>query len=412
LARAFSGLKVRYKLMILHNLFFLILAVTAWFSLIPLLEREAARSLERELSLAREAGRPAGEIRDYYEAFTRKAEITLFLVLAGIYALGVLLLELFVMPVYIYRPLRQLLEADEASRRGDTERELISEELIQGDELGQLMASRNATLRKLRQHEQDLQNALAQLEQTANDLRRKNYLLETAKRNIADQDRLASLGLLSASVAHELNTPLAVLRGSIEKLLETVDDAAAQERLERMLRVTQRLQRLSEGLLDFARVRKQEMEPVAVRPLLEEAWSLVAIDEKAATVRFTNETEESDWVRGNSDRLMQLFVNLLRNALYAVPRGGQIRVSSRREADFVTVSVEDDGPGIPPGVLPEIFEAFVTTRLDARGTGLGLTVAEGIAHQHGGSIVAANRPEGGACLEVRLPAAQPEAARR
>jgi signal transduction histidine kinase len=117
-------------------------------------------------------------------------------------------------------------------------------------------------------------------------------------------------------------------------------------------------------------------------------------------------------VRGNSDRLMQLFVNLLRNALYAVPRGGQIRVSSRREADFVTVSVEDDGPGIPPGVLPEIFEAFVTTRLDARGTGLGLTVAEGIAHQHGGSIVAANRPEGGACLEVRLPAAQPEAARR
>jgi signal transduction histidine kinase len=412
LGRAFSGLKVRYKLMILHNLFFLVLAVAAWFSLIPLVEREAARALERELSLAREANRPVGDIRDYYEAFTRKAEITLFLVLGGIYVLGVLLLELFVMPVYIYRPLRQLLEADEASRRGDTERELISEELIQGDELGQLMASRNATLRKLRQHEQDLRNALAQLEQVANDLRRKNYLLETAKRNIADQDRLASLGLLSASVAHELNTPLAVLRGSIEKLLETVEDAAAQERLERMLRVTQRLQRLSEGLLDFARVRKQEMEPVALAPLVEEAWTLVAIDEKAASVRFTNETGEGDWVRGNSDRLMQLFVNLLRNALYAVPSGGRIRVSSRREGDFVTVSVEDDGPGIPPDVLPEIFEAFVTTRLDARGTGLGLTVAEGIAHQHGGSITAANRPEGGACLEVRLPAAQPEAARR
>ncbi len=412
LERAFSGLKVRYKLMILHNLFFLVLAVAAWFSLIPLLEREAARSLERELSLARELGRPAGEIRDYYEAFTKKAEITLFLVLAGFYALGVLLLELFVMPVYIYRPLRQLLEADEASRRGETERELISEELIQGDELGQLMASRNATLRKLRRHEQHLRNALAQLEQVANDLRRKNYLLETAKRNIADQDRLASLGLLSASVAHELNTPLAVLRGSIEKLLETVEDAGAQERLERMLRVTQRLQKLSEALLDFARVRKQDMEPVALGPLVQEAWSLVAIDEKAASVRFSNETAEGDWVRGNSDRLMQLFVNLLRNALAAVSVGGRIRVSSRREADFVTVSVEDDGPGIPPDVLPEIFEAFVTTRLDARGTGLGLTVAEGIAHQHGGSITAANRAEGGACLEVRLPAAQPEAARR
>jgi len=139
---------------------------------------------------------------------------------------------------------------------------------------------------------------------------------------------------------------------------------------------------------------------------------LVAIDEKAASVRFTNETGEVDCVRGNSDRLMQLFVNLLRNALYAVPGGGRIRVSSRREGDFVAVGVEDDGAGIPPDVWPEIFEAFVTTRLDARGTGLGLTVAEGIAHQHGGSITAANRPEGGACLEVRLPAAQPEAARR
>ena len=412
LGRAFGGLKVRYKLMILHNLFFLVLAAAAWFSLIPLVEREAASAMEREASLAREVNRPDTEIRAYYDAFTRRAELTLFLVLGGIYVLGVLLLELFVMPVYIYRPLRQLLEADEASRRGDTERELIGENLIQGDELGQLMASRNATLRKLRQHEQDLEKALVQLEQVANDLRRKNYLLETAKRNIADQDRLASLGLLSASVAHELNTPLAVLRGSIEKLIETVENGTTHERLARMLRVTQRLQKLSESLLDFARVRKQDMETVALPPLIQEAWSLVAIDEKAASVRFVNETAEADRVLGNSDRLMQLFVNVLRNALHAVQPGGRIQVRSRREAAAVMVSVEDDGPGIPPDVLPEIFEAFVTTRLDARGTGLGLTVAEGIAHQHDGSITAANRPEGGACLEVRLPAARQEAARR
>ena len=80
---------------------------------------------------------------------------------------------------------------------------------------------------------------------------------------------------------------------------------------------------------------------------------------------------------------------------------------------MVAVRVEDDGPGIPADVLPNIFEAFVTTRLDSRGTGLGLTVAEGIAHQHGGLIIASNRPQGGACLEVRLPAAgeqQPDTA--
>jgi signal transduction histidine kinase len=73
----------------------------------------------------------------------------------------------------------------------------------------------------------------------------------------------------------------------------------------------------------------------------------------------------------------------------------------------VRIRVEDNGPGIAPEVLPEIFEAFVTTRLDARGTGLGLTVAEGIVHQHGGSIAASNCPAGGARLEVVLPAAPP-----
>jgi signal transduction histidine kinase len=114
-------------------------------------------------------------------------------------------------------------------------------------------------------------------------------------------------------------------------------------------------------------------------------------------------------VIGNPDRLMQVFVNLLRNALYAIPASGKIEVKTRRIARntqrWISITVEDNGPGIPSEVLPEIFEAFVSTRLDARGTGLGLTVAEGIVHQHGGSIAAANRPAGGACLEVTLPAA-------
>ena len=113
-------------------------------------------------------------------------------------------------------------------------------------------------------------------------------------------------------------------------------------------------------------------------------------------------------VTGNSDRLVQVFVNLLRNALYAIPPSGNIAVHSRRlnrnAQPWISIAVEDNGPGIPPDVLPDIFEAFVSTRLDAKGTGLGLTVAEGIVHQHGGTIAASNRAEGGACLEVTLPA--------
>jgi signal transduction histidine kinase len=214
---------------------------------------------------------------------------------------------------------------------------------------------------------------------------------------------------LSTSVAHELNTPLAVLQGSIEKLQETTKDSQTLERLARMLRVTQRLRKISEGLVDFARVRKQETEAIPLRPIIDESWNLVAIDEKATAVSFSNQVRDGEIVLGNADRLVQVFVNLLRNALLAVSCGGEIRIESkhlqRGGNGWVCCTVLDNGPGIPPNILPNLFEAFVTTRLDARGTGLGLTVAEGIITQHGGTISASNRPSGGACLEVTLPAA-------
>ncbi|MBK5291765.1 MAG: hypothetical protein JJE04_08840 [Acidobacteriia bacterium] len=396
----FGDLKVRLKLIVLHNLFFLVLTCAVYFTLIP-----------------------------FFDERLGEARLLLFAVLGIIYLLAVGALEWIIMPRYVYRPLRLMLHADAAARQGDRARELIDETQIPGDEIGQIMRSRNETLALLRHHEAELK-ALNQ------DLQRKNLLLETAKRNIADQDRLASLGMLSASVAHELNTPLAVLHGSIEKLIETVTDHTSQDRLARMLRVTERLRRMGASLVDFARVRRPGSEMVHLHSLIEESWSLVAIDEKAARVHFNNLTGSQVSFVGSPDRLIQLFVNLLRNALLAVQSGGTITVScrsdppeehaqdgvARRESEpriplgfggrasalcapsWIYVLVDDDGPGIPAHVLPDIFEAFVTTRLDARGTGLGLTVAEGIAHQHGGSISAANRPGGGARLEVRLPA--------
>lgn len=357
-AKAFGDLKVRLKLMVLHNLFFGILVLGVYFALYPYLPDQAKTNL--------------------------------FIVLGGIYILAVLALETTIMPLYVYRPLRVMLAADQATQRGDRAHELIHEHLISSDEIGQIMRSRNATIIDLRQREEELEEALRRLEA---------------------QDRLVSLGLLSASVAHELNTPLAVLQGSIEKLTETTQDPATLERLARMLRVTQRIRTISEGLVDFSRVRKQRMEPVPLRALIDEAWTLVALDEKAARADFVNHVGPHDVVTGNSDRLIQVFVNLLRNALYAIRPSGKVAVNSRplhRNAQsWISVTVEDDGPGIPPDVLPDIFEAFVSSRLDAKGTGLGLAVAEGIVNQHGGVITAANRSEGGACLEVTLPAHSP-----
>jgi signal transduction histidine kinase len=355
----FSDLNVRRKLILLHNLFFVILSILVYAAVVPLVESVAP---------------------DHAAA----AKWALGFVLAVIYILAVLALELLILPRYVYRPIQTMLAADQASQLGDHENEFVQESSIPGDELGRIMRSRNETIRQLRHHEAELLQ--------------KNEMLER-------QDRLASLGLLSASVAHELNTPLAVLQGSIEKLQETVEDPQAQERLSRMLRVTERLLRISESLVDFARVRKEAVGPVTVRTAVDEAWSLVAIDERAAGAHFENRIAEQVAVTGNADRLVQVFVNLLRNAVNAIPTGGHVTVEARSLGSMVSITVEDDGPGIPPEVLPNIFEAFVTARLDARGTGLGLTIAQGIINQHGGMILAGNRPTGGARLEVRLPAA-------
>lgn len=460
LVRLFGDLKIRPKLIVLHNTFFLILACSVYFSLIPIFEELVTGAELRENSLlvqifsddrplpmlegseiyefregsAAELQIPAEVLRwlnanpglvwkdkrvseylfrkspvsglfrrarlpdRFYDAFVYRAKITLFLVLGAIYALAVLTLELLVMPHYVYRPIRVLMRADQATQEEDRAREMVPEEEILEDEIGQIMRSRNATVQQLRRHED-------QLAETAEALRAKNEMLQAAKKTLEDQDRLASIGMLSASVAHEMNTPLTVLHGSVEKLLETARDTNTRDRLARILRVTQRLRGISESLVDFARARKQVVEPVPLRPVIEEAWSLLAIDDKASAIEFSNRVDAGHVVTGNTDRLVQVFVNLLRNALNAVSAGGHITVESQRTNGDIRISVDDDGPGIPADVLPEIFDAFVTTRLDSKGTGLGLTVSEGIVRQHGGSITASNRPAGGARLEVRLPAA-------
>jgi signal transduction histidine kinase len=383
----FGNLRVRPKLMVLHNLFFLVLTCAAYFSLIPLFEKLVADARAREVSLLQQVPHSTKDIKLSQESYNNtimRAKLTLFLVLGSIYILAVLLLESAIMPLYVYRPLRRMLEADAATQAGDRDREMIPSEEILADEIGQIMGSRNETVAALRRQEDELAAALQRLE---------------------EQDRLVSLGLLSASVAHELNTPLAVLNGSIEKLIETTSDAHTLERLERMQRVAQRLQRISESLVDFSKVRSTKMEPIAIHPLIDEAWGLVAIDEKSARVEFVNSVGSEDRAIGNADRLIQVFVNLLRNALNAIESAsGRIEVRSQSKNRRMLITIEDNGHGISTEILPDIFDAFVSTRLDARGTGLGLTVAHGIVAQHGGTISASNRPEGGARLEVSLPA--------
>lgn len=354
-------------------------------------------------------------------AAVMRVYILLTAAMLGVYLLIALTLEVFVLPRQVYGPIGRMLDADAAVQAGDRERELIAESRMPRDELGEIMRSRNDSITKLRRQEKALNHALDQLEIVAMELKRKNHLLETARRNLADQDRLASLGMMSAGIAHELNTPLAVLKGQVERIAEEPGRPVSAEHAGLMLRVVGRLERLSESLLDFARVRPPMREACPIRALVEEAWTLVRLDREARDVRLENRAPESCVALGDPTRLSQVFVNLLRNAVDAAgdAEGGGVVTVEAEEGDregrrWVSVTICDNGPGIDPEVLPRLFEPFTSTRLDSRGTGLGLAVSEGIIREHGGVILARNGapsqgrgagPGGrvGAVFEIMLP---------
>ena len=339
-------------------------------------------------------------------AIVGKLYLILMVALIGTYAVIALVIEVFILPRHVYRPIERVRRADAAVQAGIRDAELIPEDRIPDDELGDIMRSRNATVRKLRQQEEEL-------ERVASELRRKNHLLETARRNMADQDRLVSLGMMSAGIAHELNTPLAVLKGTVEQLARNDYPTDERARIELIRRVIGRLERLGESLLDFARVRPPLADIVELAPLIDECWTLVRLDRGTRSINFEASVEPGLTIVGDPDRLAQVFVNLIRNASDAMDGRGTIRVSANRSVrdgrPWVSVLIHDSGPGISPDVLPRLFEPFASTRLDANGTGLGLAVAEGIVKEHGGLILARNatHPDHGAVFEVMLPGSEP-----
>ena len=341
--------------------------------------------------------------------------VLVFVTLLVGYGLVAAALELFVLPQHVYRPISSMLQADLAVTQGEREYELIPETEIPADELGEIMCSRNETIRSLRTHERELAKALDRLENTAADLHKKNHLLETARKNLEGADRLASLGMMSAGIAHELNTPLAVVKGLVEKL-NRQSELTAQE-IALLVRVVRRLETLSEGLLDFARVRPPMNECANLVELVTEAQMLVLIDRKDAardlSIEIMSEPKIIE-INCDPDRLVQVFVNLIRNAIDALNDSQTIdpRVEIRFErenrdgTEWIAVRIIDNGPGIDAELIDRLFEPFVSTRLDAHGTGLGLAVANGIVREHSGILTATNRSgdaQRGAVFEVLLP---------
>jgi signal transduction histidine kinase len=228
---------------------------------------------------------------------------------------------------------------------------------------------------------------------------------------VAEQERLALLGELSATLAHEIRNPLTGIRSLAQRLGEPLDEERRARYVDVVLGEISRLDRIVGNLLDLGRrraLRDDTATPTPLAPLFDDIALLVEARARRAGVRLESD-DPTLVVSAPRDALAQTLLNLLLNAIAHSPRGGVVRLDALRDADSVTISVSDSGPGVPPELRGQIFEPFHTRGL---GTGLGLAVVRRIATELGWSIRVGEAAGGGARFELRLPAADSAPATR
>ncbi|HEV2064179.1 MAG TPA: ATP-binding protein, partial [Thermoanaerobaculia bacterium] len=227
-----------------------------------------------------------------------------------------------------------------------------------------------------------------------------------AERALAERERLASLGVLAAGVAHEVNTPIAGLSSYAQLLL--ADTAPGDPRyaiLKKMERQTFRAAHLVNNLLEFARPRPSDRVKTDLNDVLKNAAESVETTFAARRLSLKMNGENGPLVVvGDPRELEQVFVNLLANARDVSPEGGVVSCTMQRDGASARVVIGDRGPGVDPEIGPRLFQPFVTTKKSG-GTGLGLSISRDIVERHGGAIGLAPREGGGTEASVTLPLA-------
>ncbi len=222
---------------------------------------------------------------------------------------------------------------------------------------------------------------------------------------ILRSQKLAAVGLLAAGIAHEINNPLSGVVGYSKLLLERQLPQGVREKVEKISQSGERCRKIVEGVLLFSRQREGgRRTPIDLRALIDRVVGIGEYQWKMHNVRVIRERDDSAVVLADADQLEQVALNLLSNAVDAMPRGGTVRINLAREGDEVRLSVADEGHGIPPEVLSRIFDPFFSTKEIGKGTGLGLAISYGIVQDHGGDIVVESRDGLGAQFTVILPA--------
>jgi two-component system, NtrC family, sensor kinase len=334
----------------------------------------------------------------------------------------------------VYRPIKALVGAMQRAQAGSLDVEVVPHSR---DELAQLAMHFNRMLLRIRQDSSEKEKLLTQiqqfntelqgrireatqiLEQRNQELQRVNEALFHSQRQLTQWERLAGMVYQSAVIAHEIGTPLHSIAGYIHLLL--TDSRLPDDAKRRLKVIESQMDRISETLrtmLASTRQPQPKVKPLDVNVLVGDLLHLTSLGMARGNIRLRTELEEDlPLVLADSHQLQQVFLNLIVNAIDAMPAGGELFVKTASEAAndvapgrpladsgrCVAVCIRDTGQGIPEGHLSRIFDPFFTTKAAGEGTGIGLAVCSQIIHAHGGSIAVQSQVGAGSTFTICLP---------
>ncbi len=255
--------------------------------------------------------------------------------------------------------------------------------------------ARERAVTKLASFNRELERGLAENRQ----------LLIDARQQLRLTQRIAELGTLAASLAHEIGTPINVILGRAEQLLQQAEGETMKKGLTIIAAQVERISRLMKQLLTVARRSPPNFQPLDLRHVITNCLDVVEERVKDNDLQVVSTHDPKlPLIQGDSDLMMQVLLNLVVNAIQAMPPHGTLTLATTREGeDRVKMTIADTGAGIAPELLPKIFEPFVTTKETGKGTGLGLAVVLGIVQEHSGTITVESTPGQGTTFTLSLP---------
>lgn len=228
--------------------------------------------------------------------------------------------------------------------------------------------------------------------------------LQSTQEQLVHTERLAALGEMSAKIAHEINNPLGIIKNYLMLIGKAQQDPTQSYKyLEIVGSEIDRITNIVRELLQFHKPHHVDFGRISVVNVLEEVLNFLNPQLEQSDIKLERRfAPDCPQVDGSAENLKQVFINVVLNAIDAMPGGGTLEVIATRQEENLRIQIKDSGPGVTEEMLPRIFEPFFTTKEEGKGTGLGLSVSYGIVQKHQGKISFKNLKAGG-CIEIILP---------